>query len=185
MSGGEVTLGTQTTLLFDDTTITAARMHQFLSYTGVAYTCEVGDVTNWATDSLYFAGVSFTRWPYEAYAELLRSPYDAENWTIGYDAQEGANNITVLNSCVVLGLAGEDIVSGQGVMLSDEADAGADRHDGMFGANDDGTTPAESYATVGIARNNSDVPGTHTTHAFDADDLDETNHPHFEILLWR
>jgi hypothetical protein len=182
MSGGEVTLGTQTTLLFDNTTIETARMHQFLSFQATSYTCEVGDVTNWATDSLYFAGVSFTRWPYEAYAELLRTPYDAENWTIGYDAQEGSANITVLNSCVVLGLAGEDIVSGQGVMLSDEADAGTDRHDGMFGANDD-STPAEMYATVGVARSNSDIPGTHTTHVFDADDLDETNHPHFEILL--
>jgi hypothetical protein len=183
MSGGEVTLGTQTTLLFDPTTIVTARMHQYLSFTGTAYTCEVGDYDNWATDSLFFAGVSFTRWPYEAYAELLRTPYTAENWTIDYDAQEGANNITVLNNCVVLGLAAESVVSGSGVMLSDEGDSGADRHDGMFGLNDE-STAAEMYATVGIARNNATV-GSHATHVFDADDLDETNHPHFEILLWR
>lgn len=184
MSGGEVTLGTQTTLLFDPTTITEARMHQYMSYTGTSATCEVGDVTNWATDSLYFAGVSFTRYPYKSYSELLEAPYTAENWTIPYDAQEGAKSLTVLNNCMILGLAGEDVTSGQGVMLSDEADAGADRHDGMFGVND-GTTAAEMYATVGIARTNSDIPGTHTTHVYDKDDLDETNHPHFEILLWR
>jgi len=182
MSGGEVTLGTQTTLLFDATTITSARMHQYMSFTGVANTCEVGDVTNWATDSLYCAGVSFTRWPYQSYAELLSDPYAAENWTIPYGAQEGANNMTVFNSCVILGLASEDVVSGQGVMLSDVADAGADRHDGMFSVNDE-STAAEMYATVGVARTNADVPGTHTTHVFDMDDLDETNHPHFEILL--
>lgn len=184
MSGGEVTLGTQTTLLFDPSTITTARMHQFMSYTNVAFTCEVADKDNWASDSLYFAGISFTRWPYEAYAELLRTPYDAANWTIPYDAQEGANNITVLNNCVALGLAGQSVTSGQGVMQSDEADSGTDLHDGMFGVNDE-TTPAEMYATIGVARNNATVPGTHTTHVFDADDLDETNHPHFEILLWR
>jgi hypothetical protein len=184
MSGGEITLGTQMTLLFDDTTITTARMHTYLSYTGTAFTCEVGDVDDWATDSLYFAGVSFTRWPYKAYSELLEAPYTAEDWSITYDDQEGEQNITVLNQCVCYGLAGEDIVSGQGVMMSDTADHTSYEHDGMFGVND-ASTAAEMYATVGIARTNSDVPASHDTHVFDKDDFDETNHPAFEMLLWR
>jgi hypothetical protein len=147
-------------------------------------------VTNWASDSLYFAGVSFTRWPYLAYAELLSSPYTAEDWTIEYDAQEGEKNITVLNLCVCLGLAAQSITSGQGVMLSDvdETDHTTTTHDGMFSVNDDGTTPAESYATVGIARTNATVDGTaanHASHVYDKDDMDETNHPSIEILLWR
>jgi hypothetical protein len=185
MSGGEVLLGTQMTLLFDDSSITEARMHQYLSYTNVSATCEVGDIDNWATDSLYFAGISFTRYPYKAYSELLESPYTAEDWTIELDDYEGEKKITVLNQCLCLGLAGEDVTSGQGIMMSDEADHSSDTHDGMFGVNDAGSTAAEMYATIGIARTNSTVPASHDNHSFDKDDLDETAHPSFEMLLWR
>jgi hypothetical protein len=69
-------------------------------------------------------------------------------------------------------------------MLSDETDHTSYYHDGMFGVND-GSTAAEMYATVGIARTNADVPASHDTHVFDMDDLDETNHPSLEMLLWR
>lgn len=182
---GDVSDGIQTTLLFDDSVITTARMHSYMSYNGTSYTCEVGDYDNWATDSLYFAGISFIRYPYESYAELLRDPYAATNINVGFDQYKGAKNITVLNHCIAIGLPAEDLTAGQQVMMSDEANHGAaDTHDGMVGLGD-GSTAAEIAATIGVARNTVDVPGTHTTHTYDMEDYDETNHPHVEILLWR
>lgn len=185
MSTGDVMTGNHMTLLFDDSTISEARMHSYMSYTGTAYTCEVGDVDNWSTDSLMFAGISLTRYPYKSYAELLQSPYTATNITVGYDAQEGDKRITVVNHSVVLALAGEDITAGQGVMLSDVANHSSTvTHDGMLSPND-GSTAGEMYATIGIAITNADVPAIHASHSFDENDLDETNHPSFEVLLWR
>lgn len=184
--GGTVSGGAQNALIFDDSNGDLL-LHRYLSYTGVSRTCELGDYDDWATDSLLFAGVSFIASPYKAYAELLESPYTAEDWTIPYDDQPGSFStlVTVENMTVTLGLAGEDITSGQGVMLCDVADHTSYTHDGMFSPNDAGSTAAEMYATVGIARTNVDVPTSHDDHDFDKDDFDETAHPRLEILLWR
>jgi hypothetical protein len=182
---GDVMTGFTATLLFDDTTIDEARMHSYMSYNGTAYTCEVGDYDNWATDSLYFAGISMIRYPYKTYAELLAAPYTAINITVGYDAQEGAKQITVINNTVAIALVAESIVAGQQIMMSDEGNHSAtDTHDGMVGLAD-GATAAEIAATIGVAMTNSTVPGTHTGHTYDMEDYDETNHPHIEMLLWR
>lgn len=182
MSGGDIQPGIQMSLLFDDTTITEARLHQYLSYTGVSETCEVGDVTNWASDSLLFAGISMTTYPYKNYSQLLASPYTATDWTIRYNQYPGAKRITVYNHCVVLVAASESVTSGQGVMLSDVADASTDRHDGMLSVND-GSTAGQLHGTIGIARTNATV-GTHAGHTFDAEGF-STLHPSFEALLWR
>lgn len=182
---GDVMTGFTTTLLFDDTTITTARMHQVMSYTGVDYTCEVADYDNWATDSLYFAGISMIRYPYQSYAELLASPYTATNITVGYDAQEGAKQITVINNTVAIGLAAETIVAGNQIMQSDLAnDDATNTHDGMLGVAD-GSTAGEIAATIGVAMTGATVPGSHAVHAYDMEDYDELNHPHVELMLWR
>lgn len=182
---GDVMTGFTATLLFDDTTITTARMHSYMSYNGTDYTCEVGDYDNWATDSLYFAGISMIRYPYRTYSELLESPYTATNITVGYDAQEGAKRITVINNTVAIGLPAEDVTAGQQIMMADVANHAADdTHDGMLSVAD-GSTAAEIAATIGVAMTSSDVPGTHTTHTYDMEDYDETNHPHIEVMLWR
>lgn len=181
----DVMTGFTSTLIFDDTTITTARMHSYMSYTGVDYTCEVGDYDNWATDSLYFAGISLIRYPYQSYAELLASPYTATNITVGYDAQEGAKRITVINNTVTEGLPAEDVVAGQQIMMADVANHAADdTHDGMLSPVD-ATIAAEAAATIGVAMTGGDCPVTHTTHTYDMEDFDETNHPHIEIMLWR
>ncbi|RLI54725.1 MAG: hypothetical protein DRP09_12135 [Candidatus Thorarchaeota archaeon] len=181
----DIMTGFTSTLVFDDSTITEARMHSYMSYTGTAYTCEVGDYDNWATDSLYFAGISLTRYPYKSYAELLSSPYTATNISVGYDAQEGAKRITVINNTVTTAVPAEDVVAGQQIMMSDEGNhTTTDTHDGMVGVAD-GSTAAEIAATIGIAMTNSDVPVTHTGHTYDSMDYDETNHPHIEVMLWR
>lgn len=182
---GDVMTGFTATLLFDDTTITTSRMHSFMSYTGVDYTCEVGDYDNWATDSLYFAGISMIRYPYQSYAELLAAPYTATNITVGYDAQEGAKQITVINNTVAIGLPAETIVAGNQIMQSDLANHAADdTHDGMLGIGD-GSTAAEIAATIGVAMTGATVPGSNSGHTYDMEDYDETNHPNVEILLWR
>lgn len=182
---GDVMTGFTSTLLFDDATIATARMHSYMSYNGTDYTCEVGDYDNWATDSLYFAGISMIRYPYRTYAELLAAPYTATNITVQYDAQEGANRITVINNTVAIALTAETLTAGQQVMMSNEGNHAADdTHDGMVGLAD-GATAAEIAATIGVAMTGSTVPGTHTTHTYDMEDYDETNHPHIELMLWR
>lgn len=176
--------GTSRVLQFDDTTITTARMHQYMSHTAVDHTCEVGDYDNWATDSLSFAGISMIRYPYQTYSELLSSPYGATNLTIALDAQEGGKNITVMTKCGVIVLAGETITCGQTVMQCDLANHDAtNTHDGMVSA-DDGSTAAEMYAIIGIAQTGGTMV-TGATHTFDMEDYDETNHPAIEVLLWR
>lgn len=182
---GDVMTGFTATLLFDDSTIATARMHSYMSYNGTAYTCEVGDIDNWATDSLYFAGISMIRYPYKTYAELLAAPYTATNITVGYDAQEGAKRITVINNTVAIGVMAETVTAGQQLMFTELANHTAtDTHDGMLEPAD-GATADEIAATIGVAMTNSTVPGTHTGHTYDMEDYDETNHPHIEMLLWR
>jgi hypothetical protein len=190
--GGTVSGSAQNTLIFDNSNGDLL-LHRYLSYTGVSRTCELGDYDDWATDSLLFAGVSFIRSPYQSYAELLSSPYAAEDWTIPYNDQPAGFStlVTVENLTVTLGLPAESVTSGQGVMLADVADhvtGDNETHDGMFSPNDAGSTAAESYATVGIARTNATVDGTaanHADHTVDKDDLIQDYHAAIEILLWR
>lgn len=200
MSGGEVTLGTQTVLLFDNTTITEARMHSYMSFTSTDYTCEVGDVTNHATDILAFAGISFNRYPYKPMSMEVSTAYLPTSLNVEYDAQHGGKNITVLNQCVAIGIAGPDngITAGQRVALTNQANhSTTDTHDGMLGpafavpASDTYNTAAMSLAlgAIGIARTGATVDATasnHAGHTWDMEDNEAAGlHPAFEVLLWR
>lgn len=185
MSGGDITLGTQTSLAFDATTIEEARMMQVMSFTGVDKTCEVADYDNWATDSLMFAGVSAIRAPYKALGELVEARYAPVDTTIAYAVDETqGSGITVYNNCIVQVLPAETITSGQQIMFTDVANHSASHtHDGMVSPSD-ATQIDEVAAVIGIARTGG-VASSVTTHVFDSNDMDEANHPAIDSLLWR
>ena len=185
MSGGDVMLGTQTSLAFDPTTITEARMMQVMSFTDVDKTCEVADFDNWATDSIKFAGISMIRAPYKTLGELIESRYAPEDWTIAYTTDETqGSGITVYNSCIVQVLPAETITAGQQIMFANVANHDTTHtHDGMISPVD-ATALAEVAAVIGISRTGG-TASAEVTHSFDSNDMDESNHPVIDSLLWR
>lgn len=177
-------LGTQTSLAFDGTTIEEARMMQVMVYTGVDKTCEVFDVDDHATDSLMFAGVAMIRAPYKTLGELVEARYAPTDTTIAYTTDETqGSGITVYNNCIVQVLPAETITSGQQIMATNVANHDTTHtHDGMVSPID-ATTLGEVAAVIGIARTGGVASAT-VTHSFDSNDMDETNHPAIDSLLW-
>lgn len=156
--------------------------HHGVVYTGSAdFEIDIHDASGGL--SFLFAGVVYDGWPYTERVGLAASddPHRGTNVSV----RPSEEWLTVARGCRNHCIAAIDIVAGNLIMLTEEADGSTQVHDGMF---DVVTTATQGDLDVmlGVAESAADVGASHDTHPWDwnAGDYGD-EHPAFVAYIFR
>lgn len=173
--------GTQYRLQVCPTTAFASILqHEAVVYNGVDFQIDKHDASAGVT--YLYAGLVYTGWPYTEAIGFQNVPYAGTSMSV----PTLTNWLTVGRQCRHHGIAAEDIVAGNFVMLTDFADGATQQHDGMLSPSDTaGPTAAQMYQTIGIAEEAGNMAVAHDVHTWRWNTGDYADHTAFVVYLWK